>query len=337
MVTKAQKVRAGIFFTIGLVAIIVAIGVAIGTQLFEEREEYFIVFDDISVNGLQVGGQVKFRGITIGTIEEIQVSPEDITRIIVRIGVVEGTPIKEDMTATLSMVGVTGLMQIQLAGGSNEAETLEPGSTIEASESGIASLTGEAEIITEKFELLLNNLNSFTTTQNQQTFENILTTVDRILTNNEPGVNRVVSRLDEFTVDLVNATDNLDSASQRLLEITEGDEIQQIIDNSVVLSNESLELVNRLDTMVTESDLDETMNNLNSFSEDLASSETSEVLSEIRSILTQTRQTLNLVDLTIMQSSQDLIQAVSVLNETLENLNDFSRTISEDPSSLIQF
>ncbi len=64
---------------------------------------------------------------------------------------------------------------------------------------------------------------------------------------------------------------------------------------------------------------------------------TSEVLVELKSILRQTDETTQLIDMTVLKSSRDIVEAIETLNDTLENLNEFSRIISEEPSRLIEF
>ncbi|MFO7849438.1 MAG: MlaD family protein, partial [Spirochaetia bacterium] len=87
MATKEQKIRVGLFFFIGLVLIAALFLFALGKNLFEEKKIYHIKFQDISVSGLEVGSNVKYHGITVGEIKNIEVSGDDIGDVVVTIAV----------------------------------------------------------------------------------------------------------------------------------------------------------------------------------------------------------------------------------------------------------
>ncbi|MHB0992889.1 MAG: MlaD family protein, partial [Sulfurovum sp.] len=57
---------------------------------------------------------------------KIRISPENIEEIQIFLKIDKGIPIKEDMVATTQMFGITGLLSINIEGGTNEAKTLEP-------------------------------------------------------------------------------------------------------------------------------------------------------------------------------------------------------------------
>jgi len=140
MVSKAQKVRLGIFIiTISIILLVFLVLVA-GNKLIEKRDNYFILYKDVSVNGLQIGSQVKYHGINIGRVDEINIDKDDVRNVIVSLSIKQGTPIKNDVKATLAPVGITGLMQIELIGGSVEAPLLNPGYFIGAGSSSLQNI-----------------------------------------------------------------------------------------------------------------------------------------------------------------------------------------------------
>ena len=119
MVTKAQKLRLGIFITVISVLMVIFLIMVAGTKIMEKRDIYHIRYQDSSVTGLQIGGPVKYRGIGIGRVDDISIDPESITDIIVTVSIKSGTPIKGDMTASLIPIGITGYRagQIRLLSG----------------------------------------------------------------------------------------------------------------------------------------------------------------------------------------------------------------------------
>ncbi len=79
-----------------------------------------------SISGLSQDSVVKLRGVDIGRVSEIRINPKNIEQIEVFLKIKRGVPIKEDMVAQTQMLGVTGLLSIEIDGGTNEAKTLKP-------------------------------------------------------------------------------------------------------------------------------------------------------------------------------------------------------------------
>jgi len=166
MPTQSQKVRLGIFIIVGSFALLIFLFIIGSQQIFKEKDIYYISYKDISVSGLEVGSPVKYLGISVGVIKGINIDPDDVSRIIVSVSLDPGTPIKKDARAEIAAIGITGLKMIEIRGGSNEAPLLETEQYIRPGGSITEEITGKAEIIAEKIELILNNINRFTQPEN---------------------------------------------------------------------------------------------------------------------------------------------------------------------------
>jgi phospholipid/cholesterol/gamma-HCH transport system substrate-binding protein len=90
----------------------------------DEVQSYRIEFSE-SVSGLNVDSPVKFRGVTVGKVRKIRISPKNIEKIEVLIDVWKSTPIKTDTVAKLKAQGITGLSYIDLSRGSDAAQLLK--------------------------------------------------------------------------------------------------------------------------------------------------------------------------------------------------------------------
>ncbi len=79
-----------------------------------------------SVTGLSKDSSVKLRGVDIGKVSDIRINPDNIEEIEIFLKINKGIPIKEDMVASTQMFGITGLLSINIEGGTNGAKTLKP-------------------------------------------------------------------------------------------------------------------------------------------------------------------------------------------------------------------
>jgi len=306
MVTKAQKFRLGIFITVISILMIMFLIMVAGTKIMQKRDIYYIRYKDSSVTGLQIGGPVKYRGIGIGRVDDISIDLENISDIIVMVSVKSDTPIKGDMKASLIPIGITGLVQVEITGGTQEAELLESGSFISAGFSTFESISGKAEIITNKIEILLNNLNEITNEENTKRLNNIIANVDTIIDGNQNSISNTVSSLETITDDLEQIAKNTRSLLEKLDSIMESGKVDKIVTSTEKITSE------------------------------LADSDLKQLMTDIHKLTIDADNAISHIDATHLASRQDLLDSIESLKETVDYLNDFSRQISEDPSLLIR-
>ena len=306
MVSKAQKARLGFFLFFSTLTLLIMLVLVAGNSLMEKLDYYKIVYDDVSVNGLQVGGQVKYHGIRVGRIEDISISQDDISKVVVSISMKEGTPVKKDVFATLVPVGITGLKQIELTGGTNASQKLPTNSYITSGLSTFDNITGKAEIIAEKIELAMNNIIELTGSVNQKKFTSILNNVDQLIIENRNNINNTFS--------------NIDSLSQYFTELT--------------VSTTSL--IKKLDNLIGSEQLDRIVNNSADFSDQINQINIKQLSDDLQKVTINLNNTIENIDWTVRQSKGNLIDSIELMKETMEYLNEFSRLISEDPTQLLR-
>lgn len=306
MVTKAQKFRLGIFITVISVLMVMFLVLVAGSKIMEKRDIYYIRYEDSSVTGLQVGGPVKYRGIGIGRVDDISIDTENISNIIVTASVKSGTPIKSDMKASLIPIGITGLVQIEITGGSQQSELLQSGSYIKAGLSTIESISGKAEVLTNKFSILLNNLNKITNEENTNRINNILANVDTIIHDNQSSISNTMVSLEAISEDFEQIAENTRSILLKLDMVMDSGKLENIVNSSEMITNE------------------------------LAEADLKQILKDIHNLTVDANSAISHIDATHLESRQDLLDTIESLKETIDYLNDFSRQISEDPSLLIR-
>ena len=84
----------------------------------------YLVYVTESVSGLNVDGDVKYKGVRIGRVSEVGLDPHNPERVRIVLLVLEDTPVKTDTVATLELQGITGIANINLTGGSRDAGPL---------------------------------------------------------------------------------------------------------------------------------------------------------------------------------------------------------------------
>ncbi len=86
----------------------------------------YYVYTRESVSGLSVDSTVKYRGVDVGRVKEVVLNPENSEEVRITLDIVGGTPVKTDTQAVLVTQGLTGLVTLNLTGGTREAPPLTP-------------------------------------------------------------------------------------------------------------------------------------------------------------------------------------------------------------------
>ncbi len=312
MVSKAQKIRLGIFLTISILIFLAMIVVLSINRFFKEKDIYHIAYQNVSVTGLDVGSSVKFLGLTIGSVQNIKIDPKDISRIIVTIGVKKGTPIKKDVHADIFTVGITGLKMIELRGGTNESPNLQPGDFIQAGTSLTENITGKAEVIAGKIEQVLNNLLRLTTEQNQNKIFSLvddtrktLQNANTVLTENRGTINRSFRNLDSTFAHLSSSSKSADLALRKIDFFVQSDSFRTTLSNIAQIADK----LNKSNIY----NLDKQLN--------LAVGQLNHLLNQLDIIITANRFKFN--------------KSVDELNQAIESLNRTARRVEANPAILL--
>jgi len=159
-----------------------------------------------SIAGLSEDASVKLHGVNVGHVSQIHINHDNINVIDIYVEIAQNIPIKEDMYASTHMLGVTGLLSIEIDGGSNEAKTLHPTQTyipiIKSKPSLMSKLTTNLDAMSEKLERLLAQSQKLFSNRNIETFGNILTHIENISKKGEDLEQKAIVTLDEANMTL---------------------------------------------------------------------------------------------------------------------------------------
>jgi phospholipid/cholesterol/gamma-HCH transport system substrate-binding protein len=320
MKTHAQNIRLGIFIAVSLAILLLMVGFFTTQQFLRQEDIYYVAYHDVSVSGLEVGSQVKYLGIKVGVIRDISIDSRDVNRIVVKLALNSGTPIKEDAVANITALGITGLKTIEIGGGSNEAPFLKPEGYIRPGTSVTGEITGKAEVIAEKMESVLNNLQTFTRPEN---LDKITILVER-LTEAAEKANASLSEVDRVLAE------NRPELKATLLAARSATE--RLNETSLVLHA----TVGRVNQLVMSDTLGDILGNAREVSEALRKADLQGLIGELGAAARQTSDLLLLLGEDLNRNSRELSGTLSTLRITLENLEEASRVINRDPSVLLR-
>ncbi|MDF1875527.1 MCE family protein [Sulfurimonas sp. SAG-AH-194-I05] len=184
----------------------------------EEVKLYNINFDE-SVLGLNIDSAVKYRGISVGKVTALQINPNNIEQVEVRISILKTTPIKEDTLAKLTSQGITGLSYINLSMGSRAAKDLMAAETeeypvikttpsfFESFETSLGSVSTELSSVLHKTNRLLNDKNQEDLSRILHSTASLMEKLDKTLDEDTiknvqmsiKNINEVTNKIDELT------------------------------------------------------------------------------------------------------------------------------------------
>ncbi len=163
MTTKKTHLRVGVFvIAAAALAVIVVLSFG-GMRFFEHRDHYAVEFHD-SVLGLESGASVSFDGLEVGRVDNIAVSPTDLSAVRVEFSVKRGTPVHTDTVAFVSMAGLTGLKTIDLRGGSLATPLMKRGGLLEAGQGTLDKIEARAEQLVDQSQKIMAQASSIVAT-----------------------------------------------------------------------------------------------------------------------------------------------------------------------------
>ena len=313
MITKEQKVRLSIFLVTAAILFIIILAAFIYPKLKEKGEVYYINFKGTSVNGLNNGSDVKYQGVKIGIVKDIEVNPTDLDSILVYVRIQPKFPVMDDMRAALVYAGITGLRFVEISGGHAHANLVPPGGEI-LTQRGLGE---KAEDIVLNVDNVVQAINDMLDKKNREKFASLLSNLEKstdvisgILEKREKNFVNSIEKFDATMTEIIQLTENLKSFSEYLNNLSERAPIESLV-------KESETLIKQLSQRFSQQEMGKTLENLDTF--------LSTTTSSIRKISNR------FIDL-----ESELNKTLASLRESLENIASFTRDLKEDPTLLIR-
>ncbi len=184
METKANYVLIGAATLIGAVLLMVFAMWLANSEYRRGYNEFQVVFDD-PVRGLAEGGEVRFNGIKVGEVRELRIDPNNTRRVIALIRVAKEVRVREDSTAQLEPIGLTGVTLIQLTPGTPDSPLAQAGMFGEPPQivgrgSQIDILVEQSEDIVRRASLALAGIGDLLTPENTTRVKRVLANLETI-------------------------------------------------------------------------------------------------------------------------------------------------------------
>jgi phospholipid/cholesterol/gamma-HCH transport system substrate-binding protein len=327
MRTRAQTARLGVFVATALGLLLGALIILSGTTLLEQRDRYTILFSE-TVSGLEVGAPVKLLGVRVGRIESFGVRSDGVDKVEVTVSLDHGTPIRDNARARLSGSGLTGLMFVEITGGTADADLIPPGGKIPADPSVLGSLTGRAEDIAIKTEEVLNRILRLTAEENVTNFRLALDNVQvatRSARNVLESLDGIGSRFAPLIDDMNSAATALRAAGQAVSAVATdaGRVTGNLVD--ITRADGSIQLA-----------IAQLQRTLEAAESVLGGENAAQLSHDMRQAIRSFTDTMNTFSNVIGGSGSDVREVTSSLRDAAEHLEEFARAIRENPSLLIR-
>jgi phospholipid/cholesterol/gamma-HCH transport system substrate-binding protein len=165
--TPRFKARLGFFIAGGLALFVIAIFI-IGKQQNLFNPVIKITTNFYNVSGLQVGNNIRFSGINVGTVDNIKIINDTTVQVDMLIRKNVQQFIKADSEASIGSEGIIGDRVLIIAQGSNTSPVVEDGQRILSNEPietdaimiSLHSSAVNAEVITRQLAEIMININS---------------------------------------------------------------------------------------------------------------------------------------------------------------------------------
>jgi ABC-type transporter Mla subunit MlaD len=254
--TEAHKFQVGVFV---ITAIVVAVGAAVwlGASQFFEDTKHFVTYFSESVQGLDPGAAVKYRGVPAGRVQDIRIAPDgDLIEVVMDVDVGVAKALKGDPTlrARLELSGITGLRYVEIERRSgdalNEAPALAfkpPYEVIPSARSSFKAIQSALADVYDKFmQLDLGGISSDARAALQTANERLRD-----------------QRIDAVLNNFKAAAESSQKVAKSLEAATAGIQIASTVDNATTATREAKELFANLNRAVSAQQLANTMEQLN--------------------------------------------------------------------------
>jgi phospholipid/cholesterol/gamma-HCH transport system substrate-binding protein len=219
--TKVNYALVGAFvLTLAFAIVTGVLWVSAGGTTRKDYDSY-LAFSNESVSGLNRQAPVKYKGVVVGSVQEIGLDPEDPQRVRLVLAIERGVPIKQDTVAVLTPQGLTGIAFLDLEGGSKDSPLLAP--TQDGGPPVIATRPSLFRRLDAQATALVADLTQTAQNINQLLGDGTRAALQRTIQDLDSLVHEIAGRssvIDAALLDAARTAENSARASEQLGELT---------------------------------------------------------------------------------------------------------------------
>lgn len=212
METKVNYAAVGAFVVLLFAALVAAVLWLASGGAFQKKYDIYLAIEEESVAGLNLNAPVKYNGVDVGKVRQIQLDPGNPERVNLLFAIERGTPIKEDTVAVLKTQGLTGIAYVELSGGADDVPLLQTtaGNDYPLIRTKPSLSTRLENVLTSalaKLDGTSNSLNALLSAENQAAFKSTLADIASV-------AHTLAARQDSIDSGLLDAARTFKSTAQ---------------------------------------------------------------------------------------------------------------------------
>lgn len=319
MASAKTSLAVGIFVVVGFIIAIVVI-IWLGMSSYFEKGYQYVAYFDESVQGLDKDSPVKYRGVTIGRVERIQVAP-DTNLIETRLKIEDKLEPVENIVAQLKSVGITGIMFIELERKNPDDPDLSPLLDFEPSFTVIKTKPSEIRQLLQGLDAVFSQIKALDI---GGISHRLKTTIDILNQTAE------TARIGELSEDISEAMRKIGKTAESIeASVLDLKKAGEGINELVLNSKKTVKRVNS-----TFSSIDDVIkDNKNELNDALV--KFNKALQGATALLKKGSDLIDNTDTTVSALHQHLVVTLYNIESAAENLNHLINVLANQPSRLI--
>jgi len=242
---KSNEIKAGIMVFVGLAILVMFLIAIFSVDFGEESKEYttFLAY----VGGVSKGSLVKYVGMDVGSVTEINFPTAAQPKIEVKFNVSQDTPVRVDSRAFITSIGIMADPHLEISAGSLDADLL-PGDNVLPSKE-VLSFTQMAQPmgeITTQLRDLLASVSDIFGEDNRSNLGSIVKNLDKLVAEGGEQVLKLGSNFETLSQHLLSVTQDF----EELMNNNKGN-FEQTIANLESTTKETSELISELRETLT--------------------------------------------------------------------------------------
>ncbi|MBI2378626.1 MAG: MCE family protein [Deltaproteobacteria bacterium] len=335
--SRSQKIRLGAFVLASSTLFTGAILILAGMKVWQSRDSYSVRFKE-SVSGLEKSAQVKYQGLRVGRVESMTIAPDDPEAIEVVLSLDSGTILYQGTEARLDASGITGLKTVNLSAGDLRKGRIPPGSKLPSGQSFFDRITGQAEAIGVKIDVIASQLSLWTGEENRHRIEKLLDNLNTLLANVDLLVVKTTDPLAGALTEIEKSgavvRDTATKAGDSMTKLT-GEAAATIAEARAAIA-EVHRLLGAIETKRVQGTVVAAESAMKSLDERLSDPELGKAVKDLRDTMVDISKLMGEVELTVRAGREDLVLSLKHVRQATEDLREFSRIIAQDPSVLVR-